>query len=225
MGAQRGRAALAADLIDEVMEFVSFHAIDASADLARERGAYPNFAGSRWSAGMVPFDTLDVLAADRGAAVEVSRVSRLDWDVLREKVAGGIRNATLLAIAPTASAQTSAVAKSAASSIAAIAAQAAPSRASGPSVTPSKCRSAARKPSIVRYGFSRRPRAPRSTANRLTPSSSPADPAVRAGTISVCAEAAPTTTHFWPLSTQPDPSARAVAAAGAIAFHHLAAAG
>ena len=57
------------ELIDKVMEFISFHAIDASADLARERGSYPNFAGSRWSQGMVPFDTLDVLAADRGVQV------------------------------------------------------------------------------------------------------------------------------------------------------------
>jgi ribonucleoside-diphosphate reductase alpha chain len=92
-----------AELIDEVMEFVSYHAIEASADLAGERGAYPNFAGSRWSQGMVPFDTLDLLAADRGAPVEVSRTIGLDWDRLRTKVAAGMRNATLLAIAPTAS--------------------------------------------------------------------------------------------------------------------------
>ncbi|WP_299051948.1 ribonucleoside-diphosphate reductase subunit alpha [uncultured Nocardioides sp.] len=90
-------------LIDELMEFVSWHAIDASADLARERGAYPNFAGSRWSEGMVPVDSLDLLEADRGVAVEVDRTTRLDWDALRAKVAGGIRNSTLLAIAPTAS--------------------------------------------------------------------------------------------------------------------------
>ncbi len=91
------------DLMDEVMEFVSWHAIDASADLARERGAYPNFGGSRWSQGLVPLDSLDLLEADRGVAVDVSRASRLDWGVLREKVAGGIRNSTLMAIAPTAS--------------------------------------------------------------------------------------------------------------------------
>ena len=91
------------DLMDQVMEFVSWHAIDASADLARERGAYPNFAGSRWSQGMVPIDSLDLLEADRGTPVEVDRTTRLDWDTLREKVAGGIRNSTLMAIAPTAS--------------------------------------------------------------------------------------------------------------------------
>ncbi|MEH3066947.1 MAG: ribonucleoside-diphosphate reductase subunit alpha [Aeromicrobium erythreum] len=91
------------DLMDEVMEFVSWHAIDASADLARERGAYPNFAGSRWSQGLVPLDSLDLLEADRGVPVDVTRRSRLDWDALRAKVAGGVRNSTLMAIAPTAS--------------------------------------------------------------------------------------------------------------------------
>jgi ribonucleoside-diphosphate reductase alpha chain len=91
------------DLVDRLVEFVSWHAIDASADLARERGAYPNFAGSGWSRGQVPVDTLDELAADRGVPVDVDRSSRLDWEPLRAKVAGGIRNATLMAIAPTAS--------------------------------------------------------------------------------------------------------------------------
>ncbi len=91
------------ELIDELTEFISWHAIDASADLARERGSYPNFDGSGWSRGMVPIDTLDALAADRGVAVDVNRTERLDWDSLRKKVAGGIRNSTLMAIAPTAS--------------------------------------------------------------------------------------------------------------------------
>ena len=90
-------------LMDEVMEFISWHAIDASADLARERGAYPNFEGSRWSQGMVPIDSLDLLEADRGVPVDVDRTSKLDWDALRGKVSAGIRNSTLMAIAPTAS--------------------------------------------------------------------------------------------------------------------------
>jgi ribonucleoside-diphosphate reductase alpha chain len=91
------------ELIDELMEFISWHAIDASADLARERGAYANFAGSRWSQGLVPIDTLAELEADRGTPVEIDRTTRLDWDGLRQKVRGGMRNATLMAIAPTAS--------------------------------------------------------------------------------------------------------------------------
>ena len=91
------------DLIDEIMEHVSYAAIDESTNLAKERGSYANFEGSRWSQGLVPFDTIDLTEADRGVPVEVSRKTRLDWDALREKVKGGMRNATLLAIAPTAS--------------------------------------------------------------------------------------------------------------------------
>lgn len=91
------------EIVDEVMEFVSWHAIDASCDLARQRGPYPNFMGSGWSKGRVPIDTLEALEAERGVPVEVSHQTRLDWDFLRAKVRGGIRNATLMAIAPTAS--------------------------------------------------------------------------------------------------------------------------
>lgn len=91
------------ELIDEIMEHVSYAAIDESADLARERGSYQNFAGSRWSQGLVPIDTIDLTEADRGVEVQVNRTTRLDWDALREKVKGGMRNATLMAIAPTAS--------------------------------------------------------------------------------------------------------------------------
>jgi ribonucleoside-diphosphate reductase alpha chain len=91
------------DLIDEIMEHISYAAIDESANLAVERGAYPNFDGSGWSKGMVPIDTIAVLEADRGQEVKVNRTTRLDWDALRAKVKGGMRNATLMAIAPTAS--------------------------------------------------------------------------------------------------------------------------
>lgn len=91
------------DLIDEIMEHISYAAIDESANLAQERGAYKNFAGSRWSQGLVPLDSIDLTEADRGVPIKVSRKSRLDWDALRTKVKGGMRNATLMAIAPTAS--------------------------------------------------------------------------------------------------------------------------
>jgi ribonucleoside-diphosphate reductase alpha chain len=91
------------ELADRLFEFISYHAIDASADLARERGAYPNFAGSGWSRGLVPIDTIEQTERARGVAVEIDRTVRMDWDVLRAKVGDGIRNATLLAIAPTAS--------------------------------------------------------------------------------------------------------------------------
>jgi ribonucleoside-diphosphate reductase alpha chain len=91
------------DLIDEIMEHVSYAAIDASADLARERGSYTNFEGSGWSQGMVPIDSIARTEADRGMEIKVNRTTRLDWDALRVKVKGGMRNATLMAIAPTAS--------------------------------------------------------------------------------------------------------------------------
>ena len=91
------------DLIDEIMEHVSYAAIDESANLAREHGSYSNFEGSRWSQGLVPLDSIALTEADRGMEIKVNRTTRLDWDTLRVKVAGGMRNATLMAIAPTAS--------------------------------------------------------------------------------------------------------------------------
>lgn len=91
------------DLIDEIMEHVSYAAIDASTELAKERGAYPNFDGSRWSQGLVPLDSIALTEQDRGVPIKVNRTARLDWDAMREKVKGGMRNATLMAIAPTAS--------------------------------------------------------------------------------------------------------------------------
>jgi len=91
------------DLVDEIMEHVSYAAIDESANLARERGSYANFEGSGWSKGMVPIDSIATTEADRDMAIKVNRTTRLDWDALREKVKGGMRNATLMAIAPTAS--------------------------------------------------------------------------------------------------------------------------
>ena len=90
------------DLIDQLVEFVSYQAIDESAEMAKTRGSYPTFKGSGWSKGVLPIDTLDELATDRKVKVQVNRKARLDWDSLRKKVKKGMRNATLMAIAPTA---------------------------------------------------------------------------------------------------------------------------
>jgi len=90
------------DLVDQLAEFISYHAIDESADLAKKLGSYPTFKGSGWSKGILPIDTVDQLAADRKVKVEVNRKTRLDWDALRLKVKKGMRNATLMAVAPTA---------------------------------------------------------------------------------------------------------------------------
>ena len=93
-------AALAfADISQEV---ISYHAIDASADLARERGSYQSFPGSLWSQGILPIDSIDLLAAGREHGVDVDRSQHLDWATLRSKVRGGMRNSNCLAIAPTA---------------------------------------------------------------------------------------------------------------------------
>ena len=90
------------DLIDQLTEFISYHAIDQSADLAKELGSYPTFAGSGWSKGLLPIDTVDKLSKDRGVKVKIDQKMRLDWGSLRKKVKTGMRNATLMAIAPTA---------------------------------------------------------------------------------------------------------------------------
>lgn len=90
------------DLMDQLAEFISYQAIDESTILAKKFGAYPTFKGSGWSKGILPIDTVDKLAADRKVPVEVNRTMRLNWEKLRAKVKKGMRNATLMAIAPTA---------------------------------------------------------------------------------------------------------------------------
>lgn len=95
------------DFSDQVFEFISYMAIDESADLAEERGAYKNFKGSEWSKGHVPIDTIAKLEKERDRELLTKKESAgilpaLDWDKVRGKVKKGIRNATLLAIAPNA---------------------------------------------------------------------------------------------------------------------------
>ena len=93
------------DFADRIFEFVSYMAIDESANLAVERGSYKNFNGSMWSKGYVPIDTIKKLSEERGMAVTVDSQSKhkgLNWDLLRSKVKKGMRNATLMAVAPNA---------------------------------------------------------------------------------------------------------------------------
>ncbi|MCF8210639.1 MAG: ribonucleoside-diphosphate reductase subunit alpha, partial [Rhodoferax sp.] len=88
---------------DQSMEAISYYAYWASSDLARERGRYSSYKGSLWDQGVLPQDTLDMLATARGGYVEVDRSSTLDWDTLRKKIAtDGMRNSNCVAIAPTA---------------------------------------------------------------------------------------------------------------------------
>jgi ribonucleoside-diphosphate reductase alpha chain len=93
------------DFTDRIFEFVSYMAIDESANLAESRGSYTHFQGSEWSKGKVPIDTLSKVEADRGERMNLSASSKhkgLDWEILRRKVAKGMRNATLMATAPNA---------------------------------------------------------------------------------------------------------------------------
>lgn len=94
----------AVEFADRSTEQLSYHAIAASAGLAAERGRYESFDGSLWSRGILPIDSLRLLAAAReGDALDVDTSSTLDWDTLRERVrATGMRNSNVLAIAPTA---------------------------------------------------------------------------------------------------------------------------
>ena len=90
------------ELIDQLTEFISYHAIDQSADLAAKLGSYPTYKGSGWSKGVLPIDTVAELSNNRKVKVKIDSKTRLDWDKLRRKVKKGMRNATLMAIAPTA---------------------------------------------------------------------------------------------------------------------------
>ncbi|MGE8375797.1 MAG: ribonucleoside-diphosphate reductase subunit alpha, partial [Diaphorobacter nitroreducens] len=85
------------------MEALCYYAYWASTDLAQERGQYSSYQGSLWSQGILPLDSLQLLQQERGGYVEVDRTTRLDWDVLRAKIAqDGMRNSNCIAIAPTA---------------------------------------------------------------------------------------------------------------------------
>jgi ribonucleoside-diphosphate reductase alpha chain len=93
----------AVEFADKSMEAVCYHAYWASTELARERGRYATYKGSLWDRGILPLDTLDMLAEARGGYVEVDRSASLDWDALRRKIAkDGMRNSNCVAIAPTA---------------------------------------------------------------------------------------------------------------------------
>jgi len=93
----------AVEFNDEIMEAVAYYAYDTSADLAAERGTYSSYKGSKWDRGLLPQDTVDLLAQERGEPIEVKRGGLMDWAPVRAKIAkSGMRNSNVLAIAPTA---------------------------------------------------------------------------------------------------------------------------
>ncbi len=93
----------AVEFADTSMELIAYHALLASSELAKERGAYSTFQGSKWSQGLLPLDTIELLTQERGGGVDMDRTARLDWTrvcaAIREH---GLRNSNTMAIAPTA---------------------------------------------------------------------------------------------------------------------------
>jgi ribonucleoside-diphosphate reductase alpha chain len=88
---------------DSSMEAVCYYAYSASNELAQERGVYSSYKGSLWQKGILPLDTLRLLAEQRGGYVEIDMSAKLDWDGLRSRIqAHGMRNSNCVAIAPTA---------------------------------------------------------------------------------------------------------------------------
>ncbi|MBA4342574.1 MAG: ribonucleoside-diphosphate reductase subunit alpha [Methylibium sp.] len=93
----------AVEFADRSMEAVCYYAYWASTQLAEERGRYSSYRGSLWDRGILPIDSLDLLAEARGGYVEVDRSTSMDWDALRARIAAhGMRNSNCVAIAPTA---------------------------------------------------------------------------------------------------------------------------
>ncbi len=88
---------------DYTQEVVSYHAIMTSSELAKERGAYSTYKGSKWYRNIFPVDTIDLLEQERGVPIEMSREGRLDWGPVRKSVQMyGMRNSNCMAVAPTA---------------------------------------------------------------------------------------------------------------------------
>jgi ribonucleoside-diphosphate reductase alpha chain len=93
----------AVEFADRSMEAICYYAYWASTELAAERGRYSSYKGSLWDRGILPIDSLDLLAEQRGGYVDVDRSRTMDWDALRERIrVNGMRNSNCVAIAPTA---------------------------------------------------------------------------------------------------------------------------
>lgn len=88
---------------DRSMEMISYYAILASTELAKEKGPYSTYEGSKWCKGYLPIDTIELLKSERGDYVDVGNETRMDWEVVRKAISeNGMRNSNTMAIAPTA---------------------------------------------------------------------------------------------------------------------------
>jgi len=93
----------AVEFADRSMEAVCYYAYHASTELAEERGMYSSYRGSLWDRGILPQDSLKLLAEERGGYLEVDTTETLDWSALRQRIKQfGMRNSNCVAIAPTA---------------------------------------------------------------------------------------------------------------------------
>ena len=93
----------AVQFADTSMEAVCYYAYWASTELAEERGRYSSYKGSLWDRGILPQDSLKLLAEERGGYLEADMSSTMDWDSLRGRIKQyGMRNSNCVAIAPTA---------------------------------------------------------------------------------------------------------------------------
>jgi ribonucleoside-diphosphate reductase alpha chain len=96
-------SAEAVEFADRSMEAVCYYAYHASTELAEERGMYSSYRGSLWDRGILPQDSLKLLAQERGGYLEVDTSETLDWSGLRQRIKQfGMRNSNCVAIAPTA---------------------------------------------------------------------------------------------------------------------------
>jgi ribonucleoside-diphosphate reductase alpha chain len=94
----------ALEFADASMEVISYYALQASSELAEERGCYESYRGSLWDQGILPIDSLKLLQQERGKDyLDVNLEQRLDWASLRQRIQEkGMRNSNVMAIAPTA---------------------------------------------------------------------------------------------------------------------------
>jgi ribonucleoside-diphosphate reductase alpha chain len=94
----------AVDFADESMELISYYTILSSSELAREKGKYQSYEGSKWSRGILPQDTVALLEKERNTTIDIPKGGKLDWTPVRNHIKEyGMRNSNTMAIAPTAS--------------------------------------------------------------------------------------------------------------------------
>jgi len=93
----------AVEFADQSMELISYYAILASSELAKEKGAYDSYKGSKWDRGILPIDSIEILKKERGGHLDLAPTGRLDWNPVRVSIKKyGMRNCNTMAIAPTA---------------------------------------------------------------------------------------------------------------------------